>query len=193
MADGLDHGAHDRAVSRSPDVDPARAVAQPVEHALGALIAGAVASFALSIAATLFAVLTPDGMLHEASHFALVAVMASVILARAVHVLRRRGGTRTDAWAQARAVQRWDAQLAQVLTIAVPVAWLVGGVTILVRHLVTLNGAALLIGVWLPVAAGVWIVAAFAWHDFCHDRLAGALDESSQRYRDYWRDIAGRS
>jgi hypothetical protein len=44
--------------------------------------------------------------------------------------------------------------------------------------------------VWLPVAATVWILATFAWHDFCRDRIAAALDESDRRYREYWRDVA---
>jgi hypothetical protein len=36
----------------------------------------------------------------------------------------------------------------------------------------------------------VWVLASFAWHDFWRDRIAGALNESDRRYREYWRDIA---
>lgn len=181
----------DRHVSSSPDPDPARAVSQPVARALDALIIGAAASFALSVAAALTAVLSPDGLLHEVAHFALVGVMGFVILARAVHVLRRRGTTDDTAWVRARAIHGTDARLAQVLTVAVPLAWLAGGVTILVHHIDALHGPALVMGVWLPVAAAVWTLATFAWHDFCRDRIAAALDESDRRYREYWREVAG--
>jgi hypothetical protein len=181
----------DRHVSTSPDLDPARAVAQPVAQALDALIVGAAASFALSVAAALTAVLSPDGPLHEVAHFALVGVMGVMILARAVHVLRRRNPADDAAWVRAHATHGTDARLAQVLTVAVPLAWLVGGVTILVHHLEALHGPALVMGVWLPVAAAVWALATFAWHDFCRDRIAAALDESDRRYREYWREVAG--
>jgi hypothetical protein len=182
--------AQHRGVSRPSNIDPAHVVAQPVARALDSLIVGAVASFALSIAAALTAVLSPDGPLHEVAHFALVAVMALIVLARGVHVMRRGRESDPDAWTRARAVHRSDSRLAQLLTVAVPLAWLGGGVTIIVNHIGVLHGPGLVIGVWLPVAAAVWILASFAWHDFCRDRIAAALDESDQRYREYWRDIA---
>ena len=178
-------------MSSAPDLDPARAVAQPVARALDALIIGAAASFALSVVAALTAVLSPDGPLHEVAHFALVGVMGVVILARAIHILRRRSPADEAAWVRARAVHGTDARLAQVLTVAVPLAWLAGGVTILVHHIDALHGPALIMGVWLPVAAAVWTLATFAWHDFCRDRIAAALDESDRRYREYWREVAG--
>ena len=177
-------------MSRAPDHDPSRVVTQPVARALDGLIAGAVASFALSVVIVLVAVMSPEGLLHEVAHVALVAIMASVVAARLLHVLRRPGGAGLGAWRRARDVHRWDTHLAQVLTVTVPIAWLVGGVTIVGQHLLELNRVLPLVGIWLPVAAGLWIAAAFAWHDFCHDRLAGALDESNRRYREYWRDIA---
>jgi hypothetical protein len=177
-------------VIRPSNADPAHDVAQPVTRVLDSLIVGAVASFALSIAAALMAVLSPDGPLHEVAHFALVGVMAVIVVARGVHVMRRGRERDPDAWTRARAVRRSDAQLAQVLIVAVPLAWLGGGVTIIVNHLGVVHGPGLVIGLWLPVAATVWILASFAWHDFCRDRIAAALDESDRRYREYWRDLA---
>lgn len=182
--------AQHRDVSRPSDIDPAQVVAQPVTRALDSLIVGAVASFALSVVAALTAVLSPDGPLHEAAHFALVGLMAFVILTRGVNVLRRGHESDPDAWTRARAVHRSDARLAQVLTVAVPLAWLVGGLTIIVLHIGVLDGPGLFIGVWLPVAAAVWVLASFAWHDFFRDRIATALDESDRKYREYWRDLA---
>jgi hypothetical protein len=177
-------------VIRPSNADPAHDVAQPVTRVLDSLIVGAVASFALSVAAALTAVLSPDGPLHEVAHFALVGVMAVIVVARGVHVMRRGRERDPDAWTRARAVRRSDAQLAQVLIVAVPLAWLGGGVTIIVNHLGVVHGPGLVIGLWLPVAATVWILASFAWHDFCRDRIAAALDESDRRYREYWRDLA---
>jgi hypothetical protein len=177
-------------VIRPSNYDPAHDVTQPVIRVLDSLIVGAVASFALSIAAALMAVLSPDGPLHEVAHFALVGVMTIIVVARGVHVMRRGRESDPDTWTRARAVDRSDARLAQVLTLAVPLAWLVGGVTIIVHHIWVVHGPGLVIGVWLPVAATVWILASFAWHDFCRDRLAAALDKSDRRYREYWRDLA---
>jgi hypothetical protein len=177
-------------VSRRSSLDPAQEVGQPVARALDSLIIGAAASFALSVAAVLTAVLSPEGPLHEAAHFALVGVMGAILVARSVYLLRRERTSDADAWARAGAVHRSDAHLARVLTVAVPLAWLAGGVTIIVSHLGVLHGPSLLLGVWLPVAASVWALASFAWHDFCHDRIAAALDESDRRYREYWRDLA---
>lgn len=177
-------------VSHPPDVDPARAVAQPVARALDSVILVAAASFAISVVAALSALFTPDGLFHEVAHFALVGLMSGVILVRGLHVLRRDREADPDAWARARAVHRWDTHLAQLLTVAVPVAWLGGGVTVLIHHIGVLHGPGLVIGVWLPVAAAVWIAASFAWHDFCRDRIAAALDESDRKYREYWQDFA---
>jgi hypothetical protein len=177
-------------MSRRSNIDPADMVAQPVARALDSLIIGAAVSFALSVAAALTAVFSPEGPLHEVAHFALVGVMGAILIARGVHVLRRERMRDPDAWARARAVHRSDAHLAQVLTVAVPLAWLGGGVTIIVYHIGVLHGPGLVIGVWLPVAAAVWVLASFAWHDFCHDRIAAALDESDRKYREYWRDLA---
>lgn len=190
----LDHRlavSQHRGVSRPSSVDPAQEVAQPVARALDSLIVGAAASFAFSVAAVLTAVLTPEGPLHEVSHFALVGVMGVMLAARGVHMLRRDRISEADAWARAGAVHRSDARLARVLTVAVPLAWLAGGVTIIVNHLAVLHGPGLLLGVWLPVAASVWVLATFAWHDFCSDRIAAALAESDRRYREYWRNLAG--
>jgi hypothetical protein len=178
-------------MSRRSNIDPSVVVAQPVARALHALIIGAVASFALSVAAALTAVLSPEGLAHEVAHFALVGVMSCIVLARGVHVLRHGPNTDPDAWARARAVHRSDADLARVLTVSVPLAWLGGGVTIIVHHIGVLHGPGLVIGIWLPVAAAVWVLASFAWHDFWRDRIARALDESDRKYREYWRDLAG--
>lgn len=177
-------------MSRRSNIDPADVVAQPVVRALDSLIIGAAASFALSVAAVLTALYSPDGPLHEVAHLALVGVMGAILVTRGIHILRREGMSDPDAWARAQAVHRSDVRLAQVLTVGVPLAWLGGGVTIIVHHIGVLHGPGLVIGVWLPVAAAMWILASFSWHDFCRDRIATALDESDRKYREYWRDVA---
>lgn len=179
-----------RNVSGNPDLDPAKAVAQPVAKALDSLIMGAAVSFALTVVAVLAAVLTPDGPLHEVAHFALLGVMAVIVAMRAVHILRRREPPDPDAWTRAKRHHPSDARMAQLLTVTVPLAWLVGGATILVHHQSLLHHAMLVFAALLPIAAALWILASFAWHDFCHDHVAAALDESDRRYREYWKDIA---
>jgi hypothetical protein len=177
-------------MSRRSTFDPAEVVSQPVARALDTLIVGAAASFVLSVTAVLTAVLSPDGPLHEVAHFALVGVMGAILIARGIHVFRREPPGAHDAWARAGAVHASDARLARILIVAVPLAWLVGGLTIIVHHIGVLHGPGLVIGVWLPVAAAAWIMASFAWHDFCRDRIAAALDESDRKYREYWLNVA---
>ena len=177
-------------MSAPPDGDPVRVVAEPIARALDGLILVAAASFALSVATVVTAVLSPEGLLHEVAHFALIGVMGLVVLARVVRMVQGRSGPTTDVWTRARAVHRSDAHLAQILTVAVPTAWLAGSAAILVHHVPAVHGAALMMGVWLPAAAVLWILAGFAWHDLCRDRIAAALDESDRRYREYWQDLA---
>jgi hypothetical protein len=180
-------------VNRLPDADPVRTVVEPVERALGVLIVGGLVSFVLSVGTVLTALFAPDGLVHEIAHVLLVGVMVVVVVARAVQIHWRRGEVDPDAWRRARVVHPSDARLAELLIVSVPLAWLVGNGTILVHHVPALNGAALMIGVWLPMAAVLWTVATFAWHDICRDRIAGALDESDRRYRTYWQQIADSS
>jgi hypothetical protein len=180
-------------VNRLPDVDPARTVVEPLERALGALIVGGLVSFVLSVGTVFTALFAPDGLVHEIAHVLLVGVMVVVVVARAVQMRRRRGEVDPDAWSRARAVHPSDARIAELLIASVPLSWLVGNGTILVHHVPALNGAALMIGLWLPMVAVLWTVATFAWHDICRDRIAGALDESDRRYRTYWQQIADSS
>ena len=76
-----------------------------------------------------------------------------------------------------------------MLTVAVPIVWLVGNALILVHRLPMLEDEITVVGVWLPMAAALWIFATFAWHDFCRDRISDAIAELDRRFRGYWRDI----
>jgi hypothetical protein len=179
-------------VTRTPELDPAKAVAQPVTRALDRLIIGAAAAFALSIAAVLAAVTAVDGPMHDYGHFALFGVMGLVILARAVHVVRRRHEPNANAWAHAQQLHGTDAVLARALTVSVPVAWLAGAGMILAHHEAVVHPAVPLMAAALPVAAVVWVLASLSWHDYCRDRIATALEESDRRYRAYWKDLGAR-
>jgi hypothetical protein len=178
-------------VSSSPAVDPAD-VTRPVIHALDTLIVTAAASFVLSVMAVLATVLSAEGPFHAVAHLSLPALMGFVALGRGVQLLLRHPRPRDDAWTRALAVDQFDTRLAEVLTVAVPLAWLAGSAAILVRHAPELHGAAVVIGAWLPMGAALWIVATFAWTDACRDRIAAGLDESDRQFRDYWRNV-GRS
>jgi hypothetical protein len=181
-----------RRVKRSPDLDPASAVAQPVTRALDSLIVGAAAAFGLSIAAVILAIGVPDGPIHDYGHLGLFVVMGVAVLARAVHIVRRRSEPNPDAWSHAQRLHGTDAVLARALTVSVPLAWLAGAVTILAHHEVVVHPAVPLMAGMLPVAATVWILASLSWHDFCRDRIGLALEESDRRYRAYWKDLGAR-
>ena len=166
-----------------------QAVSEPVVRALSALILAATASFALSVAAVLVTVFAVDGERHLVAHLALPSFMAMVIVGRLVYLIRRHRTPQDDAWVRARAVDAFDTRLAQVLSLAVPLAWLIGSAAILVRHWTHFEGFAMMAGLWLPLAAILWILATFAWVDACRDRLGTGLDESDRRFRDYWRNV----
>lgn len=169
-------------------IDPA-GVTEPVSRALDALIVGAAASFGLSVAAFLATAFAVEGHLHEIAHLSLPGLMGLVIVSRGVQLLRRHPEPRADAWSRAGAVSRFDSRLARIMSIAVPLAWLAGSAAILVRHAPMLHDLLIGGGLWLPLGAGLWILATFAWIDACHDRIAAGVVESDRRFRDYWRDI----
>lgn len=175
-------------MNRSSTVDPA-GVTEPVMRALDALIVGAAASFVLSIAAVFATVFAAEGHVHAIAHLSLPGLMGLVIVIRGMHLLRRHAEPREDAWARARAVSAFDSHLARVLSIAVPLAWLVGSGAILARHAPVHHDLFVTLGFWLPLGAALWILATFAWTDACRDKIAAGLDESDRRFRDYWRDI----
>ena len=158
-------------------------------RALDALIVGAAASFVLSVAAVFATAFALEGQVHAIAHLSLPGLMGLVIVIRGVQILRRHPEAREDAWAGARAVSAFDFLLARVLSIAVPLAWLVGSGAILVRHAPVHHDLFVTLGLWLPLGAALWILATFAWADACRDKIAAGLDESDRKFRDYWRDI----
>ena len=172
----------------SSTVDPA-SVSEPIERALDALIVVGAASFGLSIVAVLATAFAVEGQLHAIAHLSLPVLMGLVIIGRGVHILRRGSRPQEDVWTRARAVSAFDSRLARVLTIAVPLAWLVGSGAILVRHAPMLHDVLVAGGILLPLGAALWIFATFAWTDACRDRVGAGVDESDRRFRDYWRDI----
>jgi hypothetical protein len=190
----LDHGHipfDNQRVNPSSRVDPA-GVTEPVVRALDALIVGAAASFGLSVVAVFATALAAEGQVHAIAHLSLPGLMGLVIVTRGVRLLRRHSEPRDDAWNRARAVSSFDSYLARLLSIAVPLAWLIGGGAILVRHAPAFHGLFVGVGFWLPLGAALWILASFAWMDACRDRIAAGLDKSDLRFRDYWRDIGRR-
>jgi hypothetical protein len=169
-------------------VEPS-SVSEPVTRALNLLILGTAASFALSVMAVLATVLAAEGHVHAVAHLSLPALMVAVIVVRLWHRLVRHRQPGNDAWNRARAIDSSDTLLAGILSVAVPLAWLAGGVAILMRHAPHFHGLAFGMGVWLPVGAALWILATFAWTDACRDGIALGLDRSDQRFREYWRNI----
>jgi hypothetical protein len=181
-------------MTRRADVDPRLDVHAPIAKALDRLILVATVSFAIFVLITVAAMVTPDGLVHEFAHLAMLVVMAAIVVARGIHMWRHRGrpartAAENESWRRAATVNQLDVILARVLTVAVPIVWLVGNALILVHRLPMMEDAIPVVGMWLPMAAGLWIFATFAWQDFCRDRIADAVDESDRRFRGYWRDI----
>lgn len=158
-------------------------------RALDGLIIGAALSFGLSVVAVFATAFAIESNAHAIAHLSLPGLMGLVIVVRGVHLLRRHPTPREDAWARAGAVSSFDSRLARVLSIAVPLAWLVGSGAILVRHADPLHDLLVVVGLWLPLGALLWILATFAWTDAFRDRIGAGLDESDRRFREYWRDI----
>jgi hypothetical protein len=175
-------------VNQSSAIDPAD-VSEPVVRALDGLIVGAALSFGLSVVAVFATAFAIEGNAHAIAHLSLPGLMGLVIVVRGVHLLRRHPQSREDAWTRAGVVSSFDSHLARVLSIAVPLAWLVGSGAILVRHADMLQDVLVGVGILLPLGAVLWILATFAWTDACRDRIAAGVDESDRRFREYWRDI----
>jgi hypothetical protein len=175
-------------MSTTASAEPA-GITEPIARALDALIVGAAASFGLSILAVFATVFAAEGHLHAVAHLSLPAFMAVVIAVRAVHIVRRHADARDDTWTRARAVNAFDTRLAQLLSVAVPLAWLAGSVAILVRHSHVIHDLLAGVGFWLPLGAALWIFATFAWIDACRDRISAGVDESDRNFRAYWQDV----
>jgi hypothetical protein len=175
-------------VSQSSTVEPA-GISEPVVRALDTLILVAAASFAVSVMAVLATILAAEGLIHAVAHLSLPILMGLVVVVRGVYILLRHPQARNDAWSRASAIDSSDARLAEILTFAVPAAWLVGTIGILIRHATDHHGVIPAIGLLLPLGAALWSFATFAWIDACRDRVAAGLDESDRKFRDYWRNI----
>jgi hypothetical protein len=164
-------------------------VTEPVVRALDTLIAGAAASFVLSVVAVFATAFAAEGNIHAIAHLSLPVLMGLVIVLRGVQLLRRHAEARGDAWSRAGAVSSFDSHLARVLSIAVPLAWLVGGGAVLARHAPGFHALFEGVGLLLPLSAVLWVFATFAWMDACRDLIAAGLEESDRKFRDYWRDL----
>ena len=84
-------------MTRSSDIDPSRNVHEPIAKALDSVILVAAVSFAIFVLITVAAVMTPEGLLHEYAHVAMLVVMAAIVVGRGIHMWRNRGRpARTD-------------------------------------------------------------------------------------------------
>jgi hypothetical protein len=170
--------------------DPGRAVAEPVHRALELLILRGAASFAVAILAVTVTLVELGEPAHTLGHLALPAVLAFVVVARGVHMRRHRHVPRDATWVRAHALERHETELAALVALAVPLAWLAGGAAILARHAADHASLSAVVGVWVPAGGALWALASIAWAGDCRERLSLALEESERRYRSYWQGIA---
>jgi hypothetical protein len=167
--------------------DPRDRVVAPVHRALELLVLRGAASFAVAVTAVLVGVLELDGRASLVGQAALPVVLLFVNVARAAHVvIDRRPWDGHAAWSRAAAIDRGETWTAAFVAVVVPIAWAVGGASLLVRHASSPADAAAVLGIWLPLGLGLWLGATIAWAGDCRERLARALEASEQEFRAYW-------
>lgn len=172
--------------------DPRSDVDAPVVRALELIVVRGTASFAVAVLTVLGSVATDRGPLDAVGHLALPTLLVFVAAARAVHVFHARHDPvpEAGAWSRAAEVDPSNARFAAAIAVAVPAAWLIGGAAILLRHAVTRDELAAVVGIWGPLGAASWVLATLAWVGDCRERLARSLVESERRFRQYWAEVA---
>ena len=170
--------------------DPRFEVEAPIRGALNAIVIRATVTFAAVSLAVWATISMADGPLHAVAHLGLPALLLAVILWRAATVVvRGRPPISTEeAWAHARATHSGDTTFATLVAAMPPIAWLIGGIAIAVRHVEHHNLGAVL-AVYLPLAAALWFFATLAWAQDCRERVARAVADSERRFRDYWSNV----
>jgi hypothetical protein len=166
-------------------------VEAPIRNALALLVARGTASFAVAVVALIPLGIALDGPIATLGHALLPALLVLVVVARVLHVLFVRD--RADAsgvWTRAYAAEPGETALAVVTAVAVPVAWLVGGSAILLRHVADpppTPGA--IAALFAPGFLVLWAFATIAWAGDCRERVALGLAESERRFREYWERV----
>ncbi len=170
--------------------DPRFEVEAPIRAALNAIVLRATLTFIVVSLAVWATITAAHGPLHAVAHLGLPALMLGVILWRAATmVVRGQPPIPTDeAWARARATQPGDTLFATIVAAMPPIAWLVGGIAIAVRH-VEHHNLGTVLAVYLPLAAALWFFATLAWAHDCRERVARAVADSERRFRDYWSNV----
>jgi hypothetical protein len=175
----------------NPASDPSDEVLIPLDRTLDSLATRGIAWFAVGLLALVVSVASTEGVIHEVSHLSLPALLVAVVIWRLVAT--RRGGhgefESEGAWTRARELRRRNTELAAVITGAVPIMWLVGGASILLRHAHDVADLAIIVGIWIPIGAFLWGAAAHSWLTDARECVARALRDSERRFRAYWQNI----
>lgn len=172
----------------NPALDPNDEVLAPLDRTLDSLVTRGMAAFAVGLLALVVTVAATDGLVHEISHLALPALLAWAVVKR----LRSHGDADLEvegAWTRAYAARRWETILAAAITGAVPVMWLVGGASVLLRHANDVASLALIIGLVIPVGTFLWGAAAYSFVMSARARVALGLRDSDRRFRTYWQNV----
>ena len=165
-------------------------VEAPIRGALNAIVIRATVTFGAVSLAVWATISMVHGPLHAVAHLGLPALLLVIILWRAASVIVRGRApiSSEEGWARARATQSADTFFTTLVAAMLPIAWLIGGIAIAVRHVEHHNLGAVL-AVYLPLAAALWFLATLAWVQDCRERVARAVADSEQRFRDYWSNV----
>jgi hypothetical protein len=176
-------------MDEQPTADPRSWAAEPLRRALDAILYRWIALFGLAVVAAVAHVVGASReWVDTAVHMGLGAFLLGFIGLHLVGRVWRRHGS-ADGWRQARDADRGTVAVART------VGWvvLVGAAMALVSPLGTLAdpkqfGMEILL--WFPILFPLYCLAAWCTIDCARDRLGRAAEESRQRFRDYWRDLA---
>ena len=169
--------------------DPRTWAAEPLRRALDAILYRWLALFGLPVAAAMaHAVGASREWVDTLVHVGLGAFLVGFIGVHLVGRLWRRHGA-PDGWQQARAADRGTVAVARTIGWVV----LLGAALALVAPLGSVSdprqfGMEVLL--WFPILFPMYCLAVWCTIDCARDRLGRAADESRQRFRDYWRDLA---
>lgn len=176
------------------DPDPESFVNAPIVAALNGIVVRALIGFGAVATLTTVPLLVPlDPAIHELVHLALPIGWVAYAIATALLLAFRPIPADGDPWRRAVEVDPGLAGMARLTSTIMQVGWVACVAAVLVHHHLASPSAVLATFVVdIPLMLAVWILATFAWAQWCRRCLASAEREWTRRLRWYWARAAGR-
>lgn len=176
------------------DHDPESFVNAPIVVALNGIVVRALVGFgAVATLTTVPLLIRLDPAIHELVHLALPIGWVAYAIATALFFAFRPIPADGDPWRRAAEVDPGLAGMARLMSTIMQVGWVACVAAVLVHHHLTSPATVLATFIVdIPLLLGVWILAAFAWTQWCRRSLAAAEREWTSRLRSYWARAARR-